>query len=218
MKIEANNSNQPITLLNIVVLLLSLYVLVSIGLGAFFNLNTEVKKILVTADNIICAVFLFDFCYRFYRSDNKISFMKLGWIDLLASIPQIDFFRGGRIIRFILILRIFKSYKTIHNLVDHLKKNKIINLFTSLVLLSLLVVIIASILILLVETESTSNIKSAEDAIWWSYTTITTVGYGDKYPVTSEGRLIAAVLMTIGVGLFGSFTGFIASWFVGEKK
>jgi voltage-gated potassium channel len=48
--------------------------------------------------------------------------------------------------------------------------------------------------------------------------TITTVGYGDKFPVTTEGRLIAALLMTAGVGLFGTFTAFVASWFVEEKK
>jgi len=57
-----------------------------------------------------------------------------------------------------------------------------------------------------------SNIHSPQDALWWAYATITTVGYGDKYPVTPEGRLIAAVLMSAGVGLFGSFTGLIASW------
>ena len=60
----------------------------------------------------------------------------------------------------------------------------------------------SSIAILQVETDPNSNIKTAEDAIWWSYVTITTVGYGDKYPVTTEGRIIAVILMTVGVGLF----------------
>ena len=56
-------------------------------------------------------------------------------------------------------------------------------------------------------------IISPIDAIWWAYVTITTVGYGVKYPVTTEGRIIAAVLMTAGVGLFGTFTAYVASWF-----
>ncbi|WP_338327313.1 potassium channel family protein [Porphyromonas gingivalis] len=64
----------------------------------------------------------------------------------------------------------------------------------------------------------TSNITTAEDAIWWSYVTITTVGYGDKYPVTTEGRIIAMFLMTAGVGLFGTFTAYIASLFVSDNK
>ena len=72
--------------------------------------------------------------------------------------------------------------------------------------------------ILQVEKDPNSNIKTAEDALWWAYVTITTVGYGDKYPVTTEGRLIAVVLMTGGVGLFGTFTAYIASWFVVDNK
>jgi voltage-gated potassium channel len=68
-----------------------------------------------------------------------------------------------------------------------------------------------------VEKDPNSNIRSAEDAIWWSYVTMTTVGYGDKFPVITEGRIIAAVLMTAGVGLFGTFTANVSSWFVVER-
>jgi len=63
-----------------------------------------------------------------------------------------------------------------------------------------------------------SNIKSAEDAIWWTIVTVTTVGYGDKYPVTTEGRVIGILVMVAGVGLFGTYTGFIASLFVGQNR
>lgn len=85
-------------------------------------------------------------------------------------------------------------------------------------MIALLMIIFSGIAILQVEKAPTSNIKTAEDAIWWAYTTITTVGYGDKYPVTTEGRIIAMVLMTVGVGLFGTFTAYVASFFVSEKK
>ena len=56
------------------------------------------------------------------------------------------------------------------------------------------------------------------EAFFFSAQTITTVGYGDKFPVTTEGRIIAAILMTAGVGLFGTFTAYIASWFVTDNK
>jgi voltage-gated potassium channel len=84
-------------------------------------------------------------------------------------------------------------------------------------LISFLMVIFSSIAILQFEKDINSNIKTAEDAIWWSYVTITTVGYGDKFPITTEGRIIGAVLMTMGVGIFGTFTALVSSWFI-EKK
>ena len=85
-------------------------------------------------------------------------------------------------------------------------------------MIAVLLVIFSAIAILQVEDDPNSNIKTAEDAIWWAYVTITTVGYGDKFPVTTEGRIIAAILMTAGVGMFGTFTAFVASWFVKDNK
>jgi voltage-gated potassium channel len=86
--------------------------------------------------------------------------------------------------------------------------------FLAAALVSLLLVVFASVAILQFEHVDGANISSAQDAIWWSVVTITTVGYGDRYPITAEGRAIAAVLMTAGVGLFGTFSGFVASWFL----
>jgi voltage-gated potassium channel len=50
--------------------------------------------------------------------------------------------------------------------------------------------------------------------MWWAVSTMTTVGYGDRYPVTSEGRVVAAFLMAAGVGLFGTMSGLVAAWFM----
>jgi voltage-gated potassium channel len=78
----------------------------------------------------------------------------------------------------------------------------------------MLLVLLATIGILHLEDVPEANIKSAEDALWWTMETITTVGYGDKYPVTSEGRLLASGLMLAGVALIGIYTGYVASWFL----
>jgi voltage-gated potassium channel len=96
-------------------------------------------------------------------------------------------------------------------------RNKAQGAFTSVSIIAILLVIFCAIGILQVEKDPNSNIKTAEDAIWWAYVTITTVGYGDKFPVTTEGRIIAAILMTAGVGLFGTFTAYIASKFVSTE-
>jgi voltage-gated potassium channel len=61
---------------------------------------------------------------------------------------------------------------------------------------------------------NSSNIKTPGDALWWAFATITTVGYGDKYPITTEGRIVAIILMVAGVGLFATFTGYLSSYFL----
>jgi len=79
----------------------------------------------------------------------------------------------------------------------------------------LLLLEFGSILVLKAESiNPEANIKTASDAIWWTYVTITTVGYGDKYPTTLSGRLVGMVVMFVGVGLFAVMTGFLANKFL----
>jgi voltage-gated potassium channel len=59
-----------------------------------------------------------------------------------------------------------------------------------------------------------SNIKNFGDGLWWAVTTVTTVGYGDRYPTTTEGRFLAVLLMMMGISLVGVITASVASWFV----
>ena len=68
------------------------------------------------------------------------------------------------------------------------------------------------------EVPAGGNIKTAAEALWWAFTTITTVAYGDYFPVTPEGRIVGALLMTAGVGLFGILSGFVASWFLAPSQ
>jgi len=63
-----------------------------------------------------------------------------------------------------------------------------------------------------------SNIQSFGDAVWWSIASVTTVGYGDKFPVTADGRVIATFLMVIGIGLFSALTALLAAWVMGDRK
>lgn len=211
-------NNEKLGFLNIIVIVLTLYVLGALLVDTFWTLPSETSKLLMYFDFIICIFFFIEFCYRFYHSSEKLKFMKWGWIDLLASVPMVDFLRAGRILRLIRLLRVIRAFRSLHQLLNHIFLNKVKGTLTSVSVLAILIIIFSSIAILEVENDPNSNIKTAEDAIWWTYATITTVGYGDKYPVTSEGRILAMVLMTFGVGLFGTFTAFVASIFVGETK
>lgn len=215
---EHTENKNNVSQLNLVIIILSIYVLIALMLDTFFQLPKEVSRTLNFLDNIICIVFLIDFCIQFYKSENKLKFLKWGWIDLISSIPTLDIMRAGRMLRLIRLLRILRAFRSTKNLVQYIFKNKTKGALTSASIIAVLMIIFSSVAILQFETNTNSNIKTAEDAIWWSYVTITTVGYGDKFPVTTEGRIIAAILMTVGVGLFGTFTAYLASWFLEQTK
>lgn len=212
------NKKSSLDFLNLSVLLLSLYVLFALLVDTFYKLDDETSKLIFYFDFAICIFFLFEFFYRLYTAENKLKYLKWGWIDLLSSIPMVDFLRYGRILRVIRLLRIIRAFKSIQQFLDVVYTNKIKGTFSSAIILAVLLLIFSSISILVFEDDSSSNIKSAEDAIWWSYVTITTVGYGDLYPTTTEGRILGIILMTFGVGLFGIFTAYIASIFVGTRE
>jgi voltage-gated potassium channel len=218
MKTAENTETEKLGFLNLLIIVLSIYVLVALMFDTFLKLPPEVSRVLNITDNLICAVFLFDFVKRFSQAKNKLKFMQWGWIDLISSIPTFDFMRVGRALRLIRLFRILRAFRSTKHLVQHIFKRKTKGTLTAATIIAVLMIIFSSIAILQVETDPNSNIKTAEDAIWWAYVTITTVGYGDKFPVTTEGRIIATMLMTVGVGLFGTFTAYLASWFIGENK
>ncbi|OFX84824.1 MAG: ion transporter [Bacteroidetes bacterium GWF2_33_16] len=214
---EAKNKN-GFTFLDIVIVIFSVYVLIALLIDSFIKLSPEVSELLYIIDNIICIIFLFDFFYRFYKAPSKKEFIKWGWIDLISSIPSFEYLRYGRFIRLFRLLRVLRAFRSVKFLTNHLFKNRTQGTFATVSLIAFLMIIFGSISILQVEVDANSNIKTAEDAIWWAFVTITTVGYGDKFPITTEGRIIAAFLMVTGVGLFGTFTGFITAWFIGGEK
>lgn len=200
-------------------LILSIYVLVALFIENVFSLPTDVIEILRFTDNVICLFFLTDFFIRLRAAEDKKLFMKWGWIDLLSSIPMLDAFRYGRIVRVVRVLRILRAVRSTKIILFYVFRNRTQGTFSLVSAVSIILVIFGAIAMLQLEKGvDGSNIQNATDALWWAFVTITTVGYGDYYPVTYEGRVIAAILMTAGVGLFGTFTGFVASWFLEEEE
>lgn len=201
----------------LVLLVLSLVVLGALVADTFLHLPPEVSRILHVVDAAVCVVFLADFALRFRAAPSKLAFMKWGWIDLLASIPVVDSLRWGRTVRVFRVLRLLRGLRSMQRLLALLFAHRARGGVASVALVSFLMITFSSVGILLCENTPESNIRSAEDAIWWSMTTITTVGYGDKFPVTTAGRLLAVAVMVTGVGLFGTLSGLVASLFVGDN-
>ena len=197
---------------------LGIYVLLALAAETLLPISQSTDDILDEVDNGICVIFFVDFFISLYRAPSRLAYLKWGWIDLLSSIPMIDMFRAGRIARIIRILRAFRGVRSARFLADYLVHHRANGAFFAVALLSILLVLFSSIAILQFENTADGNIRTPQDAVWWAFATVTTVGYGDKFPVTSEGRMVAAVLMTAGVGMFGSFTGLVASWILTPTK
>jgi voltage-gated potassium channel len=196
-------------------LALCIYALAALGAEAAYPAGSEVRQLLSYTDTAVCVLFLADFCVSFYRAENRWRyFYTWGWLDLLSSIPTLDAARWGRAARIARIVRVLRGIRATRILTGLVLEKRRQSGLLAAALLALLLLTVASVSILHVETDPRSNIQTAEDAIWWALTTITTVGYGDHFPVTSEGRFVAGILMCAGVGLFGMFSGFLASWFV----
>jgi voltage-gated potassium channel len=199
----------------IIVLVLSIYALTALLIDAVVPLSPETSRLIQLFDYIVCAVFFADFLSQLHRADDKLKYLRVGWIDLLASIPAVDVLRWGRLVRVLRILRLLRAIRGTQKLYRILRERGAVG--GSVGLTAFMLVTVCSLSILMVETSERSNIKTAGDAIWWSLTTVTTVGYGDLYPVTQMGRFIASILMLGGVGLFGSLTALIASYFTAKE-
>jgi voltage-gated potassium channel len=200
-------------------LVLCLYALGVLAAQTAVGFEPQTQAILDYGDDAVCAVFFADFAYSLFRAPNRWRYMATwGWLDLLSSFPTLDVARWGRAARILRICRVLRGLRATRVLASLVFRRRTENTFLAASLIAILLIIFCSIAVLDFESGSgsESNIRTAEDAIWWSFATITTVGYGDCYPVSTEGRFVAVVLMCAGVGLFGTFSGFLAAWFIGS--
>ncbi|HYC59190.1 MAG TPA: ion transporter [Thermoanaerobaculia bacterium] len=191
-----------------------------VALGAIlaqnaFRLDPQIELILEYADLAICAAFLLDFFVTLWRAPDRWRYLRTwGWIDLISSIPTLDVARWGRLARVARLLRILRALRATRLLSKVMLQQRRQSTSFAAAFVAFLLILGASTAILHFETAPESNIKSAGDAVWWAFTTITTVGYGDRFPISTAGRVVACLLMTAGVGLFGVFSASLAAWFL----
>ena len=196
-------------------LVLSVLAVVALVVSTLGRPSANTLAILEYADMAACLLFFLDFLILLVRSQNRWRYLATwGWLDLLSSVPNVGFLRLGRATRVLRILRVLRAIKAAKVITVFILYRRAQSTFLAALLISLLLIILSAAVVLEFETSPDANIKTPEDAIWWAVVTITTVGYGDRYPLSPEGRIMATVLMTAGVGLFGTFSGFVAAWFL----
>ncbi len=202
---------RAVTPFQIFILLLSVYAIGALVADLVFDLPGYL-------DNIVCFFFFIDFWMRLQEADDKLRFMRWGWIDLLASVPA-GGLQAAKLFRAFQILRVLRAIKSLRLIWRILFRNRAEGIVASAATATMLLVAFGALTMLLVEAPNPeSSINTPEEALWWAFVTVTTVGYGDFYPVTTQGRIVAVLLMVSGVGLFGSFAAYIGSLFVADRN
>jgi voltage-gated potassium channel len=177
------------------------------------NFDVDVTTVADSINAFLTAFLFFDACLRFFRRGFGVRwFLRGGWLVFLGSVP-FTFFGLARLLRTVWTLRYFRRADLIEATAS-IRSRRAQSTLLGVVLLAIIGFELAGITILLVEdVEAGANIRNASDALWWSYVTIATVGYGDRYPVTTAGRITGAVVIMLGVALFSTITGFLSDWF-----
>jgi voltage-gated potassium channel len=194
------------------VLAISILSIVNLVLLAALPFGSESWLLIIYIDGALTLIFLFDFAYRLFTAPTKLGYMRHGGVfDLLGCIPALRIFRLFRVVRAGRIIRRLGGRRILGELRQQLASGTLY----LVVFLGLTTLEVVGLLELRFEEDATgANITTAGDALWWGYVTATTVGYGDQYPVTTGGRITGFFMLTVGVALFATFSGFLASTFL----
>ncbi len=180
--------------------------------------NAPAQDVFTIMDLLLCCIFMADFVGRLWRAHPKRKYLFWqGIFDFLGSVPfgALRIFRIFRLFRVVRVLRIGGPKRILHEFVERRAES----VLYITIILALTLLTIGAWLVLFFESKNPdANIKNGGDAIWYSIVTITTVGYGDRFPVTMGGRLVGVSIMITGIGIFGVITSFMANAFMSPTK
>lgn len=201
-------------------LVLALAIVPLIVVPLVFELSPGVSTTIVALDWMIWAVFAAEYGIRLYLSPRKWVFVRSHPVDL--AVVVLPFLRPLRVVRSARLLRLLRAARATTILLRAIGASR--RILTRHKLHYVLAVALAVVVggALLVESFERgvpgSNITSIPDALWWAVTTITTVGYGDRFPTTPAGRGVGVLLMILGISIFGFIAGSLASFFVEQEE
>lgn len=168
------------------------------------DLPHAVHSTCMVASWVIWAAFALDFVWRLWLADVRAEFLRSHVLELLTVV--LPMLRPLRVLR-VLSLTNLMSRRSDHDLFLSVAQ-VIVGSVTLLVTVGSLAMLDAE------RNADGANITTVGDAFWWGIVTITTVGYGDYYPVTLTGRIIATVMMLLGIALVGVVTAAISGWLI----
>jgi voltage-gated potassium channel len=187
--------------------------IVNLALGLLVR-NPDSDQVVVVMDGIIMIIFSLDLVRRLNVADDNRAYLTkgYGWVDAISIIPLL---RITRLLRIVRVVRVMGRMGGPRAAIRAFFANRAAGGLLLVLFVALLVLEFGSIAMLWAERSAPDAlIVSAEDALWYVIVTMSTVGYGDFYPVTSTGRVIGSLIIVVGVGVFGTLTGFLANMFL----
>jgi voltage-gated potassium channel len=184
---------------------LALAFLVAFSWPAFVvEIDSRTQNILDLVQLISWIAFAMDLMIGFVLAEKKIKFLIHHPLEVITVL--LPFLRPLRLLRVI-------SFGSL--VIQKVAVGRQFAITLKVFLASILLAYIGAVQITITERGvEGSNIKSFGDGLWWAITTVTTVGYGDRFPTTSTGRVLAVCLMLVGISLMGVITASVAAWFV----
>lgn len=207
--LEFNNNEKVEFIYDLAAGILAVIAVLVVMLEFSDTLNVRERVLINRVDDIIYWIFVIDVLVRMITTKNKKKFLKHNIIDLIAILP-FGFFSTLEYGSAFKLLRIV-SYAL--RLIGNIREILFLNGFIYALGCTILITILGSIGIYIFEGTNNSDIQSYGDGLWWSFVTVTTVGYGDISPQTSGGRFIACILMITGIGFLSMLTSTISTFF-----
>ena len=204
--------------LHVIILILSLFLVVSISIDTFNNVPFQTESSYLKVQLWICIIFLFDFFFELFLSKEKLKYLRTHFLFFIISIPYlniIDYYHielSEEVKYFMRFIPLVRGGYALAIIVGRFTKSKVTGLFISYVTMLLATVYFSSLLFFSIEHKINPDVKGYSDSLWWAFMNVTTVG-SNIYAVTVGGQVLSVVLAALGMMMFPIFTVYVTSLF-----